>query len=786
MHTPVLLKPKDEAMFVTKRDGSTQPRDINKIHKLTEWATAGLDVSQSELEMEANLLFFDGMKTSVIHDSLTQAAAALCSIGAQDWTFVAARLVLLKLYKEAWGDVSYPHLRTYLVAGVANSKLDTRLINRFDLEALNAAIVPERDRQFTYIGVQTLADRYLIKDNGKHIIELPQHMWMRIAMGLALLESNPTDRAIEFYNVLSSFEFVNSTPTLFNSGTLHAQLASCFLNTAADSITNDEGTHRYASIYGTIEECAILSKYAGGLGTDWHRLRGLGGRIKGTDGVSSGIVPYLKVYNDTAVAVNQGGKRAGSFAPYIEPHHPDAHAFIDLKKESGDDRQRAHDIFPAFWMNDLFMERKEQDGVWSFFCPHTYPELHELHGEAFKARYVELEAAGKFNSQVQAMDLWKKILGALFETGHPWITFKDECNRRNPQQHVGTVHSSNLCTEITLNTSDTETAVCNIGSVNLAKMETPAQLSRVVRTAMRMLDNTIDISFYGSDRAKRSNLRHRPVGLGMMGYSEWLVKNGIDWESADHLEAADKLMEHFSYAAIDASADLAIERGAYETFPGSLWSKGILPIDTAKQEAKDLTCHKPDEARWVVLRAKVMATGMRNSNTMAIAPTATISNIVGTTPTIEPIYKRENAKKNLSGTFIVTDPSLRYGRPELCKEAFEVAPFWVIDAAAVRQKWIDQAQSTTIFVKADVTGRDLDAIYTRAWKRGLKTTYYLRGQSAKDAAKPIGPKVEATPEPQVLMSEADVSELAVLREEKYFGGENKLCSLDNPNCESCQ
>ncbi|MPQ56357.1 ribonucleoside-diphosphate reductase subunit alpha [Duganella sp. FT27W] len=754
-------------MFVTKRDGSTQPRDINKIHKLTEWATQGLDVSQSELEMNANLLFFDGMKTSMIHDSITQAAAGLNNIEAQDWTFVAARLVLLKLYKEAWNDIDYPHLRTYLVAGVANSKLDTRLVNLFDLNRLNDAIAPERDRQFTYIGIQTLADRYLIRDQQKRTIELPQHFFMRVAMGLSVLEEKPTERAIEFYNVLSHHEFINSTPTLFNSGTLHAQLASCFLNSVADTITNDEGTHRFASIYGTIEECAILSKYAGGLGTDWHRLRGMGGYIKGTDGTSSGIVPYLKVFNDTAVAVNQGGKRAGSFAAYIEPHHPDAFAFIDLKKESGDDRQRAHDIFPAFWMNDLFMQRKEEKGVWSFFCPHTYPELHELYGEAFEARYTELETAGKYVEQVSAMDMWKKILGALFETGHPWITFKDECNRRNPQQHVGVVHSSNLCTEITLNTSDDETAVCNIGSVNMAVMKSTEHMKRVIRTAMRMLDNVIDINFYGSDRAKASNLRHRPVGLGMMGYTEWLVKNGIDWESQEHLEAADKLMEEFSYAAIDASADLAIERGAYATFPGSLWSKGILPIDTAKPAAVALTSHQPDVAKWQALRNKVMATGMRNSNTMAIAPTATISNIVGTTPTIEPIFLREVVKKNLSGSFIVTDPSLRYGRPELCKEAFEVDAMWLLKAAGVRQKWPDQAQSTNIFVKANVKGKDLDVIYTTAWQLGLKTTYYLRGQSASAKTAEVGPKVEI---------QAPVEEEPV----------NNLCSLDNPNCESCQ
>jgi ribonucleoside-diphosphate reductase alpha chain len=778
-------------MQVTKRNGTKEPRDINKIHKQTQWACEGLDVSQSELEMAANLMFFDGMRTSQIHDSMIQAAAGLITVENQDYTFVAARLLALKLYKESWGGITYPPLSAYLAMGVEQGKLNPVMCGPkipetaaglFDINALNNAIRPERDLKFAYLGLQTLADRYLIRNTAREIIELPQHMWMRVAMGLALLEDNPTARAIEFYDVLSQFEFINSTPTLFNSGTKHSQLASCFLNTVTDSLDADDLTaenftwNRYASIYGTIQECANLSKYAGGIGTDWTPVRHAGCYIKGTDGTSSGIVPYLKVYNDTAVAVNQGGKRQGSFAPFLEPWHPDFYAFADLKKESGDDRQRAHDIYPAAWMNDLLMERKDTPGaVWSFFSPAEYPELHELHGAAFKARYEELEAAGKFVRQVPAIDVWKKILGALFETGHPWITFKDECNRRSPQQHDGVVHSSNLCTEITLNSKKDETAVCNIGSIGLAahlsvNMDGTygidfGKLRRTVRTAMRMLDNTIDLNFYPSERAKRSNMRHRPVGLGLMGYTEMLVALGVDWESQEHLELADLITEHYSYYAIEASCDMSRERGAYESFPGSLWSQGILPIDTAKQEAKDLT-KRAYSCDWDSLRKNVVVYGMRNSNTMAIAPTATISNIIGTTATIEPVFMRSVAKKNMSGVFLVIDPALRYGRPELCKEAFFIAPEWVIDACGVRQKWIDQAQSLNIFTPAGVKGKQLDGYYTRAWRVGCKTTYYLRGQSAV-MKKEMGEKKP---------------EVAPVVEEP----ENKLCSLDNPDCESCQ
>lgn len=769
-------------MQVTKRDGTLEPQDISKIHKVTAWACAGLDVSQSALEVEAKLQFFDGIRTSQIHDALIASAASLNSIESQDYTFVAARLVLQKVYKEAVNDVFYPPLKRYIDAGIAAKKLDPALGTYFDLDALDAAINPDRDMQFTYVGVQTLADRYLIRGEDKKIMELPQHFYMRVAMGLALLESDPTARAIEFYNVLSGRDFHNSTPTLFNSGTPHPQLASCFLNTPADTISNKPGTHKHASIFGTIEECANLSKYSGGIGTSWTRIRESGSWIKGTDGISSGPIPYLKIYNDTAVAVNQGGKRQGSFAPYLETHHPNLYEFLDLKKESGDERQRAHDVYPANWIPDLFMKRVKAGGIWSFFSVSEYPELHELYGAAYERRFEQLECEGKAVKQLPAMDVWKKMLGALFETGHPWITFKDPCNIRNPQDHCGVIHSSNLCTEITLNTSDDETAVCNIGSVNLAEHAVKLgdgsytmdwnKLNATVRTAIRMLDNTIDIGLYVSERAEASNRKHRPIGLGVMGYTEMLVKLGIDWESQQHLELADMLFERFSFCAINASCDLAKERGSYQSFQGSKWSRGILPIDTASSAAAGLT-KRPHEMDWDALSGKIQKYGMRNSNVMAIAPTATISNIVGTTATIEPVFERETRKKNQSGFFTVTDPSLRYGRPELCKEAYEIDQTWLIKSAAVRQKWIDQAQSVNLFAKRGTKGRNLNDWYMMAWEHGLKTTYYLKGQSAKL-------------EPQPTMTVDTAVNIVVAAENELDAMPNGLCSIDNPNCEACQ
>jgi len=758
---------------VVKRDGSVEPLSLKKIHAVTEWACQGLDVSQSELETSAHLMFFNGIKTSDIHDALIQSAASLIGLESQDYTYVAARLLLQKLYKEVTGGgIQYPMLRGYIEKGVSEGRLTEDILEKFDLERLDRHIRQERDLLFTYVGLQTLADRYLIRETQKvgetaRIIELPQHFWMRVAMGLALNEGRPTERAIEFYEVLSSLQYVASTPTLFNSGTNHSQMSSCYLNTVSDEIGELGGDK---GIFNTITECANLSKFAGGIGTDWTRVRPAGDPIHSTNGKSSGVVPYLKIFNDTAVAVNQGGKRNGAFASYLEPWHPDLYDFCDLKKNSGDERRRAHDIFPALWMPDLFFKRVKAQGVWSFFSPAEFPELHELYGVDFENRYEQLEREGKFRRQLPAMEVWKRILTSLFETGHPWITYKDECNRRNPQDHAGVIHCSNLCTEITLNTSDDETAVCNLGSVNLSRIESSEHLRRVIRTAMRMLDNVIDINFYPSDKAKNANLRHRPVGLGVMGYMEFLVKNGIDFESAAHLDAADEVFEEFSYYAIEASCALASERGAYGSFEGSKWHRGILPIDTAR--------YKDSRMDWASLRAKVSHFGMRNSNTMAIAPTATISLIAGTTQCIEPVFLREYSKTNLSGTFKVIDPTLKYGRHDLCKEAFEVDPRWVVRAAAIRQKWLDQSQSVNIFVKGDITGPDLAEIYMKAWEFGLKTTYYLRTLAAE--VKEEEPK-------------RDDREAYIPLEGKTItvdlnGTTGKFCTIEDfqSGCESCQ
>ncbi|WP_246118918.1 ribonucleoside-diphosphate reductase subunit alpha [Cupriavidus campinensis] len=761
-------------MNVIKRSGSVEPFNPAKIERKTRWACQGLDIDPEKVMENTVLGIRHNMPTSEIGRAQAAAAADMISVDCQDATFLAARYLLADLYKEVTGEHGYGHLADYIHKAVALELLDDRLGKLFDLKRLNIALQPNRDLQFTYLGLQTVADRYLIREPAQAgsgtqpIIELPQHFFMRVAMGLALLEDNPTERAIEFYETLSSFDFMSSTPTLFNSGTRHSQMSSCYLNTVADNLSADESeeSNRYASIYGTLDECARLSKFAGGIGTDWTRVRSAGDPIKSTNGKSSGVVPYLKVQNDTAVAVNQGGKRNGAIAAYLETWHPDLYDFLELKKNSGDNLRRTYELFPANWIPDLFMKRVQANDpsvMWSFFSPAEFPELHELYGAAFEARYVELEQAGRFRFQKPVLEVWRKMVQMLFETGNPWMTWKDECNRRNPQDHVGVIHGSNLCTEITLNTSDDETAVCNLGSVNLARHLTNAaegkvvldsrKLRKTIRTAMRMLDNVIDLNFYPSFRARNANLRHRPVGLGVMGYTEALVACGVHWESKLHLLMADVWFEAISYFAIEASSDLAAERGAYTSYKGSKWDRGIFPIDTARDQAATMN--------WTPLREKVAKQGMRNSNTMAIAPTATISNIVGTTPCIEPIFKRTFTEGNLSGSFMVVDPSLKYGRPDLCLESFEVDQIWVIDSAARRQKWIDQAQSVNIFAKAGVKGKDLSAIYLRAWERGLKTTYYLRPQTNK--VKESAPEPAATPEPEV-----------------------QFCSISSPDCESCQ
>ncbi|WP_028449761.1 ribonucleoside-diphosphate reductase subunit alpha [Chitinibacter tainanensis] len=770
---------------VQKRSGSQVQFNSDKLLNALVIAGKGLDVD-AKLVLDAVIpQLYEGISTHEIQEAAIRTAAGFIALDKQDYRFFAARLMYQRIIKEVTGgDVEYPSLESYIAKGVKIGRLNPVLDSGlFNFKQLNDAIDPSRDLLFDYQGISAVADRYLIrldpvgKERKGKIIEMPQHFFMRVAMGLAINEPHPTLRAIEFYNVLSTFDFMSSTPTLFNAGTPRSQLSSCYLNTVADTLTSDDPINaRHASIYGTIEECAMLSKWAGGIGTDWTRVRGEGALIKGTQGKSAGTIPYLKVFNDTAVAVNQGGKRNGAFAAYMEPWHPDFPAFCELKKNTGDERRRAHDIFPASWIPDEFMKRVKAKAEWFFIDPSVAPELHDLYGEAFSKRYNEIveNEPEKIHSQMPARKLWRKMLTMLFETGHPWVNFKDACNLRSPQDHVGVVHNSNLCTEITLNTSDDETAVCNLGSVNLSRhlIEVEengekyitldsAKLKRTVSTAMRMLDNVIDINFYPSERARASNLRHRPVGLGIMGYTEWLAAAGYEWDSREHLEAADRMMEWVSYCAIIASCELAQERGAYPSFAGSKWSKGILPIDTVINKDAVAALHDGEWSTcdWEGVRELVMTFGMRNSNCMAIAPTATISNIVGTTPCIEPVYQREYTASNLGGDYRVIDPTLRYGR-KIIKTAFEIAQTWLIKAAAVRGKWIDQSQSLNIFVDKDggIDGPTLSGWYELAWELGCKTTYYLRTPSSEVKAKAESPAPEL----------------------------GKMCAVDNPDCESCQ
>ncbi|MGA1060414.1 MAG: ribonucleoside-diphosphate reductase subunit alpha, partial [Burkholderiaceae bacterium] len=687
----------------------------------------------------------------------------------------------------------------------------------FDLKRLGEALRPERDLQFDYLGLQTLYDRYFLHIQKKRI-ELPQAFFMRVAMGLSLNEVDREARAIEFYEVLSSFDFMSSTPTLFNSGTRRSQLSSCYLTTVPDHLDG---------IYESIKENALLSKFAGGLGNDWTRVRALGSHIKGTNGESQGVVPFLKVVNDTAVAVNQGGKRKGAVCAYLETWHLDVEEFLELRKNTGDDRRRTHDMNTANWIPDLFMRRVMEKGEWTLFSPADTPDLHDLFGEAFERAYVAYEekaARGeiKLHRTIRAEDLWRKMLTMLFETGHPWITFKDACNVRSPQQHVGVVHSSNLCTEITLNTSDGETAVCNLGSVNLSRhlMDGPDgkqldqdKLKRTINTAMRMLDNVIDINYYAVKKARDSNLRHRPVGMGIMAFQDALYEMRMPYGSAQAVAFADRAMEAVCYHAYWASTELARERGTYSTFKGSLWDQGILPPDTIdllqRQRGGYVEVDRSSTLDWEALRAKIRADGMRNSNCVAIAPTATISNIVGVDASIEPSFGNLSVKSNLSGEFTVVNAHLvrdlkRLGLwddvmvmdlkhfdgslraidrvPDELKTlyatAFEIDTQWLIEAGARRQKWIDQAQSLNIYM-AGASGKKLDETYKLAWLRGLKTTYYLRTMAATGIEK-------STSHAGALNAVQSAAPVAAAASSTEPASDVKFCSLDDPDCEACQ
>ncbi|HAO89020.1 MAG TPA: ribonucleoside-diphosphate reductase subunit alpha [Gammaproteobacteria bacterium] len=811
-------RPKEAEITVTFEDGHQGPLDTARLRTVIDEACEGLsDVSADTIYNETLKNLYPGVKMEDVRTSLVMTARTMVEKD-PNYSYVTARLLMDTLRAEALGflgitdsatqsEMHYRYaatLKPYIEKGVELGLLSPHLLD-FDLGKLGEALKAERDQQFTYLGLQTLYDRYFIHSEGVRF-ELPQVFYMRVAMGLAAEEDNKEERAIEFYNLISSFDYMVSTPQLFNSGTLRPQLSSCFLTTVPDDLFG---------IYSAIRDNAMLSKWAGGLGNDWTPVRALGAHITGTNGKSQGVVPFLKVVNDTAVAVNQGGKRKGAVCSYLETWHLDIEEFLELRKNTGDDRRRAHDMNTANWIPDLFMKRVFNDQEWTLFSPNTVPELHDMHGKEFEEKYAEYErraAAGEIKpyKTVRAADLWRKMLSMLFETGHPWITFKDSCNVRSPQQHVGPIHSSNLCTEITLNTSQEEVAVCNLGSVNLVNHVddnglNQDKLKKTITTAIRMLDNVIDINYYSVDQAKTSNLRHRPVGMGVMGFQDALYKQRIAYASDQAVDFADVSMEVISYYAISASNELAEERGRYESYEGSLWDQGTLPIDSLKKLQEVRGCDYLDvnfEQRldWDSLRARIKQGGMRNSNVLAIAPTATIANISGVSQSIEPTYQNLYVKSNLSGEFTVVNPylvedlkrlelwdsvmvnDLKYYEgsvqnidrvPDEIKQiyatAFEVEPRWLVDAASRRQKWIDQAQSLNLYV-AGASGKKLDITYRMAWLRGLKTTYYLRALAATTTEK----------------STVSDNSLNKVSAEPTAAAVPQACSLDDPECEACQ
>jgi len=808
-----------EPVLTVKEGGIPKVLDLPKLTALVREACEGLgrEVNAEPILQAMSRDLYDGVSMDEVRKSLVLAARALIE---QDpgYSYVSARLLLNSLRLEALGkEVTQAemHLRygeylpQFIRMGIEAELLDERLAH-YDLKCLGAALDANRDLKFTYLGLQILYDRYFLHVQGRRV-ELPQIFFMRVAMGLALNE--PQDqreaRAIEFYNVLSSFDFMSSTPTLFNSGTRRSQLASCYLTTVSDDLDG---------IYEAIKENALLQKFAGGLGNDWTPVRALGSHIKGTNGKSQGVVPFLKVVNDTAVAVNQGGKRKGAVCSYLETWHLDIEEFLELRKNTGDDRRRTHDMNTANWVPDLFMKRVMEGAEWTLFSPSDAPDLHDKYGKSFEKAYLEYErkaARGelKLYKKIPASQLWRKMLSMLYETGHPWLTFKDPCNIRSPQSHAGVVHSSNLCTEITLNTGPDEIAVCNLGSINMpAHLDASTgrmdmeKLRRTVGTAMRMLDNVIDLNFYSVNKARNSNFKHRPVGLGIMGFQDCLHVLRIPYASQAAVEFADRSMEAIAYCAYWASTELAEERGPYSTFKGSLWERGMLPCDTLRLLAEErggfVECDLSATLDWEALRKRIRAVGMRNSNCLAIAPTATIANITGLAQSIEPTYQNLYVKSNLSGEFTVANEflvrdlkklnlwdevmiaDLKYFDGSLARidripsdirslyaTAFEIDPKWLVECAARRQKWIDQSQSLNIYL-AGASGKKLDEIYKLAWIRGLKTTYYLRTLGATSAEK----STVATGQLNAVPANGGLAE----------GAMPKLCKVDDPECESCE
>ena len=820
--------PDTPSINITKSDGTVVPLDVEKVAGLISDACENLDeVSINEVLDEALKNLYDGVSIADMRTSLVMSARTKVE-KEPNYSYVTARILMDQIRSEALNFLNiaeestyqemekyYPEaFKAYIDKGIELDILNPEL-KTFDLDKLSQAIDHTRDNQFTYLGLQTLYDRYFIHcDDVRY--ELPQVFFMRVSMGLALEEENREDRAIEFYRLLSSFDYMSSTPTLFNSGTKRPQLSSCYLTTIPDDLDG---------IFSAMKDNALLSKWAGGLGNDWTPVRAMNSYIKGTNGKSQGVVPFLKVANDTAVAVNQGGKRKGAMCGYLETWHLDIEEFLELRKNTGDERRRTHDMNTANWVPDLFMKRVEQDENWTLFSPGEAPELHDLVGKAFEEKYEEYEdkaKKGEMNQfkSIPAKELWRKMLTMLFETGHPWITFKDSCNLRSPQQHSGVVHSSNLCTEITLNTSaDKEIAVCNLGSVNLANHMKDGSLDeekvkKTVSTAIRMLDNVININYYSVDTAKNSNFKHRPIGLGLMGFQDALYLQDIPYCSDEAVEFADRSMELISYSAIYASTELAKERGAYESFEGSLWSKGILPKDSIdilseNRGSEYLNVDRSETLDWETLRKKVIKDGMRNSNVMAIAPTATISNITGVTQSIEPTYQNLYVKSNLSGEFTIVNPhlvrklkeldlwddvminDLKYFEGSLSEisripddvkklfsTAFEVEPKYIVESASRRQKWIDQAQSLNLYI-GNADGKKLDITYRMAWYSGLKTTYYLRSIAATSTEK------STVQQGKLNAVSSEVSQPAA----QELGAPAPVptaCSLDDPDCEACQ
>jgi len=772
---------------IIKRNGRTEALDITKIQKYTSAAVEGLaNVSQSELEVDAQIHFRDGITSKEIQQTLIKTAVDKIDIDAPNWTFVASRLFLFNLYHEVNGFTGYSSLKSYFEKGEKEGRLLLGLKEMYNLDELEKHIKPERDMQFNYLGVKTLYDRYLIKDRNSNPIELPQHMFMAIAMFLAQREEKKEEWAIKFYNMISTFEVMLATPTLSNARTTRHQLSSCYIGSTPDNI---EG------IFDSYAEMAMLSKFGGGIGWDWTNVRSMGSYIDGHKNAAGGTVPFLKITNDIAVAVDQLGTRKGAIAVYLEPWHIDINDFLDLKKNSGEERRRAHDLFPALWLNDLFMQRVEEDGIWTLFDPYDCRELATLYGEEFNKRYKELEANESIvKERLKAKNLWKKILTSYFETGSPFLCFKDNANRANPNNHTGVIRSSNLCTEIFQNTNPNrykvkfifengesvsyeeediikvdsglekpakkvtaldslggreiyvvekekingDTAVCNLASVNLSRINTKEDIDRIVPVAIRALDNVIDLNFYPIEKVKRTNMKTRAIGLGVMGEAQMLAQQGISWGSQQHFDKIDEVMEAVSFNAISASSDIALEKGSYPEYQGSKWSKGVMPMDHATADVKKLVDRGglfASSYEWEELRAKVKKQGMRNGYLMAIAPTSSISILTGTTQAIEPVFKRKWYEENLSGLIPVVVPELSPDTWAYYTPAYDLNQTILIKAAAIRQKWLDQGQSLNIFITLDkASGKYLNEIYMLAWKLGLKSTYYLRSQSPEMAS----------------------------------------------------